>query len=42
MKEIIYFLIFSIRNGYAELIWREVPDKIKDSTERSSDAMINA
>ena len=36
------YSIFIIRNGYAEPIWREVPDKIKDITERSIDTMTNA
>ncbi len=36
------YSIFVIRNGYAEPTWKEIPDKVKDITERSIDAMTNA
>jgi len=38
----LHYKIYIIRNGYAEAIWKEVPDKLKDIAQRSFDTMINA
>jgi len=38
----IHYKIYIIRNGYADAIWQEVPDKLSAIAGRSMDTMINA
>ena len=36
------YKIYIIRNGYADSVWKEVPDKLGAITERSIDTLVNA
>lgn len=37
-----HYRIYIIRNGYANAVWREVPDQLSEIAKRSLDTMINA